>query len=181
MSEIVTMQQRYTAIARCFHWIVAVLLAVQVALGLLADGSRPPQMWRFLDPHVQLGITIMGLAVLRLAWRIAHPPPPLPTATPRWQSLAAAAVHRALYALILLLPMTGYALWMWDKRPLRLYGMIPLPLVETEGISEYWRSLAGYGHEWGFYLLCALLALHIGAAAWHELVLRDGLIRERML
>ncbi|WFL76051.1 cytochrome b/b6 domain-containing protein [Altererythrobacter arenosus] len=181
MFKIVLMGHRYTGVARGFHWIIALLLVCQIALGMLADDASPPRSWHYLDAHAQLGITLFGLMLLRVAWRLGHPPPPLPARTPVWQALLAGSVHGAIYVLVLLLPITGYALWMWDQRMVRLYGLFPLPLVDTSSVAEFWRSLAGYAHEWGFYVLCGLLTLHIGAAAVHELLLRDRLVRERML
>ena len=157
------------------------LLVGQITLGLLADNARPPELWLYLDAHVQLGLTILSLMLLRLAWRLGHPPPPLPANLPIWQKRISACVHRAIYAILLLMPLSGYALWMWDRRDLHLYGLVPLPVFETAKLAEFWRSIAGYVHEWGFYLLGGLLALHILAALWHELVARDGLVRERML
>ena len=47
------------------------------------------------------------MAVLRLAWRRRHPPPPLPASVPRAMGVAAHAVHHALYALLILQPMLG--------------------------------------------------------------------------
>ncbi len=131
--------------------------------------------------HVQFGLTILAFAIVRLLWRIAHPPPPLPPSIPRAQAVAARTVHGLLYGLIFLLPVSGYLLWMWIGAEVRFLGLVAIPFPGLGGADEFWRSLAGYTHEYAFYAFAALVMVHVTAAAWHELILRDRLVRRRML
>ncbi len=156
-------------------------MTTQIALGLAADWSEREASLQFLNPHVRVGLLILALIVLRLAWRVAHPPPPLPEGTPGWQRLAAGTVHRLLYLLLLLLPVSGYVLWAWTGPLLDWWGLFRIAIVFRGGEDETWRSIAGYTHQWAGYLLLALLVLHIGAALWHEFVIGDRLVRDRML
>ena len=100
---------RYGSVAQFLHWAIVVLLIVQVTLGKIAD-DLPVGLERLvvMARHKSFGITILGLAVVRLAWRwIDRPPPPLPM--PRWQDIAARLNHWALYALLFALPLSGLA------------------------------------------------------------------------
>lgn len=162
------------------HWSIAILLAIQIGLGLVSDQLEWEAARPILALHVQLGLILLGLAALRLAWRLSHPPPPLPEEfSPRHRGLAQ-AVHLTLYALLFILPVSGFVLWMWLAEPVRFLGGPLIPLADMSGVSESWRSLVGYVHEYGFYLLALLLTLHIGAALAHELRGAYRPIRDRM-
>ena len=125
--------QRYSRPAIWLHWIVAALMLVNVGLGFY--GQFAPDDWArpVIDAHKSVGITVLGLAVLRLSWRISHPPPPLPRRYRPWERFAAHAVHGALYALIFALPLTGWAhdsAWKGlPEHPMRWFGLIPVPPI----------------------------------------------------
>lgn len=172
---------RYTRTARWLHWIIAILALGQIALGLAADKAQKPLAGQLLDQHVRVGLLILALMVLRLLWRLTHRPPSLPVDTPPWQRVSAQAVHSSIYLLLFLLPFSGYVLWAWIGRPLSWFGIAPIPILFEGGDDETWRSIAGYTHEYAFYVLAALLAAHIVAAFWHQFVRRDRLISDRML
>ncbi len=121
--------QRYTRTAMVLHWVVAVLIVGNVVLGLAADSLPEDWIRSAVDTHKSIGITVLGLAVLRLLWRFAHRPPPMPDSYARSERLGAHAAHVALYVLIFALPISG---WMHDSawnggatHPVFLYGVIP--------------------------------------------------------
>lgn len=172
---------RYNFFARLLHWLVAALVIGQIILGYAADLADGTFAKMLLDRHVWVGLLILALTVLRFLWRLAHPPPTLPVTTLDWQRSAATVLHRLFYAILLLLPASGYVLWAWIGRPLDWFGIVPIPILFTGGDDETWRSIAGYTHIFAGYALIAMIAGHIGAALWHEFVLRDRLIRDRML
>lgn len=162
------------------HWSVAVLLAVQIGIGLVADQREWEAARPLVALHAQLGLILFGLVLVRLAWRLSHPPPPLPRALSPRRRKVAEAVHRVLYALLLILPVSGYALWMWLGETTRFLGGPAIPYPDMSQANEFWRSVAGYVHEYAFYLLALLLLLHIGAALTHELRGSFRPIRDRM-
>src|SRR5437868_8939484 len=87
-------QQRYGAVAQVFHWIIVVLIITQFFLAIKADGlPLGPAKIAVLAQHKSVGMTIFALAVLRLVWRLINPIPPMPAATPRWQSIGAHLSH----------------------------------------------------------------------------------------
>src|SRR5687768_354326 len=101
--------RRYTRIAMLLHWLVAFLIALNVAL-IWSVNYQPDDLVRpAVDAHKSAGITILGLALLRVLWRVANPPPPpLPASYPRWERLSARGVHVALLLLLFSLPLSGW-------------------------------------------------------------------------
>lgn len=170
---------RYSRTARVLHWTVAVLVLLQIALGFGADWSERPVSDRLLDQHVRIGLLILALMVLRLSWRIATPQP-RSTEAIGWRKRAAGVTHGSLYLLLLAMPVSGYVLWAWTGPALDWWGLGRVPILFRGDDDEIWRSVAGYGHQYGAYAVSALVILHILAAAHHQFVLRDRLIGRRM-
>ncbi len=119
--------QRYGIVAQTLHWVVVALLIVQVTLGKIAD-ELPLGLEKLavLARHKSFGITILGLAVIRLAWRWLNRPPPLPS-MPRWQHLAANLNHWALYALLFAMPLSGWMMSSASNYPVSWFGLVQLP------------------------------------------------------
>ena len=184
-----TRSGRYTGTAMALHWLVALLVIGNLVL-VWTIGSLPGPMVRpAIDTHKSIGITVLGLVLLRVLWRLSHPPPPLPDGYPRRERLLAHGAHLLLYALILGLPLSG---WIHDSafkdaaaHPLRLFGLVPWPRiapimaldpVTKEAVHATWfriHGLLAYG-------LYALLALHLLGVLKHHLLDRDPVL-QRML
>lgn len=174
---------RYPAIARWLHWAVALGVIVQLALGWgseaiddAADGMR------VLRIHFQLGVLLLMAMLLRIAWRLSGRVPVADMQAPRWRRRAAGCVHATLYLLLLLLPASGYVIWVWMDASRELLGVLTVPaLFVPPAEDETGRAIAWYVHWACAWTLAALVALHAAAALWHQWVLRDGLISRRML
>ena len=168
---------RYTGTAMALHWIVAVLILVNVALGLTADYFPESAIRSVIDLHKSIGITVLGLVILRVLWRVAHRPPDMPATYSPLERLSAHAAHAALYLLILALPISG---WMHDSawklaptHPMTLYGLVPWPRIgwiETvEPVEkEHLHTILYAVHAYAAYALYALLALHVIGALKHQ-------------
>jgi cytochrome b561/polyisoprenoid-binding protein YceI len=165
--------------AKGFHWLLAVLILAQVALGLTAKGWRlsPTKLDLFVW-HKSLGILILALVGLRLAWRLANPVPGYPPAMPAWEGIAARFAHFLLYLLMLALPFSGWIIQSASDVPFRIFWQLPLPALV--GPSEATTDLAKGVHFWLFVAIGVVLAGHIGAALRHHFLLRDDVLR-RML
>lgn len=177
-------RSRYDAFARALHWSMATLLPTQIALGFASErvASRTTADL-LLDMHFQLGILLLALLAVRIAWRLLRgAPAALPTAASRWAVRFAHGVHGALYALLAILPLSGYVIWIWMGEGRTWLGLIDVPaLFAVPPEDETGRAVAWYVHVYGAWLLSALVAVHVAAALWHQFIRKDGLIRQRML
>jgi len=168
-------QPRYTHTAVALHWLLAVMLATAFALGsYMMDLKLSPAKLQYYSWHKWLGMTVLAFALLRLAWRLTHRPPPLPSSTPRWQVLAAASGHWALYFLMLAIPLSGWAFSSAAGYPVVYLGIWQLPdwVPKDKALAEQMQD----AHEWLTTLLWVVVAVHISAALKHQFIDRDGLL-----
>src|SRR3954469_4188458 len=101
--------RRYSNTAVALHWITVALVLTQIVLGfafaeLMAKGPAKAEVFA---RHKTLGALILVLALIRLGYRLANPPPPFPPELPRWRRIAAVWNHGAFYFLLIVLPLTG--------------------------------------------------------------------------
>lgn len=172
--------ERYDLVARVLHWLTAIVMLGQIGLGFAADWVKRPLSDDLVDQHVRLGLLLLSLAMLRISWRLSSRPPPLPSTISQFHRRASNLVHRLLYACLVLMSVTGYVLWAWTAPNLDFWGAGPIPILFRGGEDEFWRSVAGYTHEYGAYLISALVLVHISAALYHQFVAQDLSISMRM-
>jgi len=163
--------------ARVLHWLVAAGVVWQLATGWVSDALTDRDASdQTLRLHVQAGVLLAALVALRVLWRLVTRSPGHGPDPEAWRRRAASIVHAALYALLLILPISGVVVWDYFDQSLAILGA-PLPDLFTPTEDERLRAGAWYVHVWAGQLLAALLCLHIGAALWHALVLGDGLLK----
>lgn len=167
-----TVRVRYSTVAIWLHWSIAALVIANLAIGLLHDSLLHGVGWA-IPLHISFGLTVLILSLARVAWRLGHRFPPAPTDIPRWQQVTARATHLALYALIVLMPLTGWMMVSAGKHPIGLYWLVEVPKLP---VSKALGGVAGQGHGVLGWLLLALVALHVGAALRHHFLLRDGVL-----
>ncbi|HEX7917280.1 cytochrome b [Rudaea sp.] len=172
--------QHWGSLAKTFHWLVVLLILVQGVLGLYMVGlpKRPSSFW-YYNLHKSIGMTVLALAVLRLAWRSFDARPSEPASTRHWQALGARAGHALLYILLFAVPLSG---WWFDSvaklRPLFFFGLFEIPSIAAA--NEDLKPLARETHEWLFWLLVAVALGHAAMAFVHQFVNKDGTL-SRML
>ncbi len=181
---------KYTRVAMLLHWAVALLMLGNVTIGqtiaLLSDATLEKIDVRFwIDLHKSIGITVLGLAILRILWRVTHRPPELSHVFASWERAAAHLVHWLLYVLIFAMPLSGWAhdsAWVAaSTHPLVLFGVVPFPrmgflMAMSDASKDYWHGVLGDVHTYCAYTLYALLALHIGGALKHQWIDRHPVI-----
>lgn len=180
---------RYTRVAAWLHWAVAVLIVGNVVMAWIAEALPEDWIRPTIDLHKSVGLTVLGLVLLRILWRWAHPPPPLPAEYGRWERLGAHVAHYALYGLILALPISG---WLHDSafkdaaaHPLRLFWAIPWFRISAisnlePAAKEVVHSQLYALHAASAYALYGLLALHILGALKHQWDGHAELLRMRV-
>jgi cytochrome b561 len=168
----------YGRTAVLLHWVIALLIAVGFTIGLtMVDMPLSPQKAKVFAYHKWIGITVLALALVRVAWRVTHAAPPeLPM--PAWQRLAARSTHGLLYALMLAIPLVG---WMYTSAagfPVVYFKLVQLPDLVSK--DKELAALLKTVHMLLAWSLLGILALHVAAALKHHFIDRDTTLK-RML
>ena len=169
----------YTLVARVLHWVTAVLVLLQLPLGIvIANQWGGPLQDPLYSAHKSIGALIIPLIVARLTYRLTHRPPPLPGDIPLVQRLAAQVTHWALYALLIVQPLLGWMATSAYPAPVPVFGLFDLPplLAPNRALSEQLLSV----HRLVGFTIAALATLHIGAALFHHFVRQDRVL-QRMI
>lgn len=170
---------RWGHIAQFLHWLIVALIIAQVILANLAEGL-PIGMKKLamFARHKSVGITILGLAVIRLLWRWANPTPLLPGTLKPYERVLAGLTHGGLYILLFAMPLTGWMMTSARGFPVSWFGFFQLPDFVPKNDSLY--KAMKETHDTLALALYAIVSLHVLAAMKHHFVLKDDVLR-RML
>lgn len=169
--------ERYSRGAIAFHWAIAALVIFNLIVGLFHESLL--EGIPVMPLHKSLGMLVLVLTLGRIGWRLMHRPPYMPEHLPAWEKAAAHAAHFLLYALLLIMPLTGWLLGSNPEkpRPTDWFGLFKIPVLPaTPGIAHNAHEV----HELLGYLMAGLVVIHIAAALRHHFLLRDNLLA-RML
>jgi cytochrome b561 len=168
----------YGTTAKVLHWVIAALLLVQYLIGwLMPDIHRGQQPGTAMTLHVSIGMLILILIVLRLAWRLTHPVAP-ESSLPPWQRVSSEAVHWLLYVLVLATTITGWLFASFRGWSISFFYLVPLPMLASDNPAAG-RAIDGWHQAMEWTLLVAI-GLHVAFALVHIFVYRDR-IMQRML
>ncbi|MFC3123785.1 cytochrome b [Pseudoroseomonas globiformis] len=169
--------ERYAGLTQALHWLTAALLCGLLPFVWVAENFPPGEtrvFWYLM--HESFGISVFLLVLLRLTWRWRHRAPDYPEGTTRFMRIIARLNHALLYAVLLVMPVTGY-LMAGNGQPVPLFGLLSLPgLPRNDALGVAANTI----HVSGQFALYALLILHVAATAWHVAIRRDGLL-DRMV
>jgi cytochrome b561 len=178
--EATTDSGRFDRISIALHWLTVLLIIVQFASAWLREAVEHDTSLAaaILASHQTTGVLTWIVVLVRLVWRhkFAYLPP-FPESMPPAQQWIAKANEYGLYALLLVQPITGLGGALFRGHPFELFiWEVPTPFAHNVAI----RSIFVEVHEFGAKALVTLIGLHAGAALFHHLVLRDGVL-QRML
>ena len=177
MNKVRVTMPRYTRVAAVLHWAMAILIVGNVGLALVVETLPEGWIRPGIDLHKSVGLTLLGLVVLRVLWRVAHPPPTLPANYPGWQKQVSHVAHMVLYGLMFVLPVSG---WMHDsafkyaeQHPLMLFWVVPwfrIGAVQAMDplAKEDFHTVLYAVHSVSSYALYLVLALHVSGALKHQ-------------
>lgn len=172
--------ERYPLVLRVLHWLLALLLVSQLALGFAAEHGTPRALSDALLPvHFRLGVLILCLMLLRLGLRLWLPIPGHDDGSP-WRRRVRTWAHGLLYVLVLVLPVSGHVIWVWMGADRVLFAGVEVPALFVPPADETGRAVAWYVHVYAAWLLSALVGLHAAAAVFHQVRHREGFIVRRM-
>jgi cytochrome b561 len=169
---------RWGSVAQFLHWLIVALIVTQVILALAASELHGMAKLAMLARHKSVGITILMLAVVRLAWRLVNPTPPLPLTLKPYERFLANFTHAALYVLIFAMPLSGWIMSSARGFPVSWFKVFQLPDLVAKNRPLYEAMLKT--HEVLALTLGAVATLHLLAALKHHFVLKDTVLR-RML
>ena len=165
-------KHRYDPVTQSLHWVIAIAVVAAYVIGIVRE-DLPKNDFRawLLTLHMSLGMVVMALSVLRIGWRQISPgPAPLPAKPVA--TLAAKAVHLALYVAMLSIPVIGlFAAWA-KGRTVGFFDLaiLPSPIAVDKPLA---KSLEGL-HEVAAHAMLLLAGLHAVAAIGHQWLLKDG-------
>lgn len=184
--------QRYAAVAIVLHWAIAAAILFMIPLGFWMheqseDGNVSSGLFAVYQLHKSIGLTVLALSLVRLGWRLANPPPPLPEHMPGWEKFVAKLTHWAFYGLMIGLPLTGWlyvsAGWsIHDEAPLPVpthwFGLFQVPHLfglnqASLDVREDAAEAALTAHAYLGFTALGLVALHVAAALKHHIFDRD--------
>lgn len=172
-------QTRYGTGAQALHWLMFLLIGAMYFIGLsMAAMEVSPERLRYFSLHKSIGVTLLVLLGVRLLWRQWHPAPALPVSMPGWERSAARIAHALLYALMAIVPITGWAASSALGASTAWFGQFSLPDLVSKN-RELGEALQAVHYLCNKTLL-VLIVLHVAAALKHALVDRDGVL-QRML
>ncbi|MCB1748723.1 MAG: cytochrome b [Gammaproteobacteria bacterium] len=169
---------KYTRTAMALHWLVAVLVFSLFGIGwYMVDLPQGPARGEYFALHKSIGLCVLVLLALRIAWRYRHRPPPLPQAVPAWQRVLAGLVHRAFYVALIVQPMSGYLSSSFSGYSTRWFGL-PLPQWgwKDARLNELFTEI----HVGCSIVIVVLVLTHVLGVVSHLLQGERGLLR-RML
>ncbi len=170
---------RWGSVAQLLHWVIVGLIVTQFVLASMSD-ALPLGMAKLamLARHKSVGITILGLAIVRVVWRLMNPTPPLPNTLKPWERVAAHVTHYGLYLLLFAMPITGWIMSSARNFPVSWFSLFQLPdlVGQNRPLYDTMHSV----HEALSWVLLGFAVLHVAAALKHHFFLKDTVLR-RML
>ena len=183
-------RRRYSLGSRWFHWLTALFVFTVIPLGWIFGGFKtqpgdpntyvapfPGTPANYASAHFTVGLAILLIVVARLIYRAFNPPPPFPGSLTRTEARLGRITHVLLYAVLIVMPVSGYVMMSGDKPPISIVGSVDVPKLPVTAAQGY---VAAVVHVYSQFVVYALILLHLAGTAWHMFVRRDDLL-SRML
>jgi len=171
--------ERWGAVAKVLHWMMAVLILAMFILGWVAKNySLSPAKLEFFIWHKSIGLTLLALVICRLFWRAVNVSPTPPPGESAVEVGLARTGHTVLYALMLLMPVSGYVINSTANFPFRYFGIVRIPnLFPTD---KTWQHAAQTVHLTTFWIFVLVVVIHVAAAIRHHAIKKNNTL-SRML
>ena len=166
--------RRYSGVAMVFHWLIAIAVIVNWRLAENAHHAASREAGAaIMASHKALGITILVLSVLRLAWRLMHRPPPISSTYQPWERILARSVHVIFYVLLIGLPLAGWLASSLRGQGVDIFGLFTLPALPV-GENASLGGTIFEAHATAGSIMIYLIALHILGVLKHMFIDKDG-------
>ncbi|MEO8019046.1 MAG: cytochrome b [Pseudomonadota bacterium] len=167
------------SLAKALHWIIVLLIINQWVIAERAD-ALPNGLAKLqaLGLHKSFGMTVLMLAVIRLAWRFMNPTPDLAAETKPWERMLARLSHSLLYALIFAMPLSGWLMSSAKNFPVSWFKLFQFPDLVAPSEQTFHQMLDL--HHLLFKILVGVALLHIAGAMKHHFYDKNDVLK-RML
>ena len=170
---------QYTSTAKTLHWLISLMIFCMLLLGFyMSDLPLSPDKLKFYSWHKWAGVTVFLLVIIRLGWRITHTPPAMPEEMPQLQQVAATIFHFALYALMFLIPLSGWLMSSAKGFQTVWFGVLPIPdlLPKDKAVGDALKEI----HQALNLLLIVILIVHVLAALKHHFIDKDNVLKQML-
>lgn len=169
---------RYSRGAIALHWIIALMIATNFVLAWVAEELSKEERGAMMANHKAIGLIVLVLTVVRIAWRLTHKSPPLLDTLKTWEAALSKVVHVLMYGLMLAIPLAGWGMSSIYAKgaPISIFGLFgfpAMPIAHEKSTQELFYEL----HEITATIMLVLLALHVGGALKHQFFDKDGTMR----
>ena len=168
--------EKWGAVARFFHWTIALAILAVFIVGVVMEDVAGPQKYQVYLMHKSAGLLILLLVLCRIVWRLANPAPKPVSGDPHWQVVMADLVHWGLYALMLAVPLSGWLTNSYAGYPIKWFGFENMLVPQLVAPDQAMRGEVGELHEALAFAIMALAAVHAGAALYHHFVRKDAIL-----
>lgn len=158
------MRTKYSNVAVIFHWLTVFLLLALFVIGWYMTDLEGAKKGFYYGLHKSLGLSIYGLVLFRLLWRVNNTPPPLPKGFSSFHEAASRSVHRLFYFFLLLMPIVGYLSSSFSGYKTSWFGVA---LFHWGWKHEKLNTFFSQIHVLFGYILIFLIALHLAAVIFH--------------
>jgi cytochrome b561 len=167
-----TSRKRFTVPQRLLHWLMAICILCMLFIGVGMVSTVTPKYLSLVQIHKPLGIAILILALIRLAFRIMYGAPTLPADLPEPIKLAAISSQYIFYALMIGMPLIGWAMLSAASYPVVLFGSVHLPSIVP--LNPALHTLLWRAHYFLAFAFFAFILMHVAAILFHKLIRNDG-------
>ena len=163
----------YGVVSRFIHWSMALLILGMIGVGAyMTDlAKEDPLRAQLYSMHKAVGVTLLGLAMIRILWILVSRPPRMPAALQRWEIVLSKSTVGLLYLLMLATPIAGYLLASTGGKPVSYFGLFELPalMAKNHDLHEVLENVHGFLG----YTVLTLVALHFAGALKHRFIDKD--------
>jgi len=171
--------ETYGIVAKIFHWLMAVLIITMIIAGIAMTELKPgPWKWYVYGLHKSTGLLLLGLVIVRFAWRLTNKIPELPNNLPQWMQNSSVFSHNMLYFFMVASPMTGIVMSLFSGHTITFYSLFTIPVIQQE--SSLFSHFAHEAHHFLGYAWVALLSVHVTAALFHHYIFKDDILKRMM-
>lgn len=169
--------ESYGLIARLLHWMIALLIIIMICVGLSFDYlPKGPIFNLAMFMHKSTGVTILILMIIRIFWRLTNPVPTLPAHMKHWEIVVAKLTHFLLYALVLIMPITGILLSLAAGHNVPFWGLSTIPaslITKNLELSHLMKE----SHEILAWAIASLTVIHTAGALKHQFIYKDNVMK----